>query len=85
MPKGESYFHAEATGWPVCAGGVSFYISASGICAGPCISAGGIHTGSNNGCNGCMLNIEAGWDDCQGVLSITDFKIKRSIYLSKAW
>lgn len=76
-PAGEEWIYAEISSDPYCQGGVSLPVGTPMSCSSTC--SWGVPsnvTVTNNGCNGCLPNVNATWIDyCNhpGVLHITDF------------
>ena len=76
-PAGEEWIYAEITSFPYCSGGVALAVGTPMSCSSTC--SWGVpsnNTVTNNGCNGCLPNVNAEWiDHCghPGTLNITDF------------
>lgn len=76
-PSGEEWIYSEITSYPYCNGGVALAVGTPMSCSSTCSwGASSNNTVTNNGCNGCLPNVNAEWiDHCNhpGTLHITDF------------
>lgn len=76
-PAGQEWIYSEITGNPYCSGGVSLAVGTPMSCSSNCSwNVPSNVTVTNNGCGGCLTNVNATWIDyCNhpGVLHITDF------------
>ena len=76
-PAGQEWIYSEITSYPYCSGGVALAVGTPMSCSSTCSwGAPSNNTVANNGCNGCLPNVNAEWiDHCNhpGTLNITDF------------
>lgn len=76
-PSGQEWIYSEITSFPYCSGGVALAVGTPMSCSSTC--SWGVpsnNTVFNNGCNGCLPNVNAEWiDHCNhpGTLNIEDF------------